>query len=58
LVTNSLKDPTVVGTNAGPFIVGPTNAAPICATACGRNDESISLENTPGLTILSATLFS
>jgi hypothetical protein len=45
---------TVVGIPAGPLSVGPTIAAPISATAAGKNVWSISFVNTPGLTIFSA----
>ena len=47
----------IVGVNAGPFCVGPINAAPISEIPCGKNDKSFSRVNTPGLTILSAIIF-
>ena len=47
-------DVTTVGIPAGPFTVGPTNAAPISPIPAGKNDKSFSLVNTPGLTIFSA----
>jgi hypothetical protein len=48
---------TTVGTKAGPFTVGPTIAAPIAPTPCGRNDWSFSLVKTPGEIICSAILY-
>jgi hypothetical protein len=45
-----------VGTNAGPCLKGPINAAPISPIPCAKNDKSFSLVNTPGDTILSAMI--
>ena len=47
----------IVGVNAGPFLVGPINTAPISEIPCGKKDKSFSRVNTPGLTILSAIIF-
>ena len=51
---NSPYEFTTVGTNDGPFTVGPITTAPISPTAAGKNEASISLVNTPGETIFSA----
>ena len=56
LVDDAKDDSGNEGTNAGPFAVGPTIAAPICPIPCGRNDRSFSLVNTPGEIIFSAIL--
>ena len=47
-ILNSENDVTLVGTCAGPFIVGPITAPPIPAIAPGKKLLSISLVNTPG----------
>ena len=47
----------IVGVNAGPFLVGPINTAPISEIPCGKKDKSFSRVNTPGLTILSCHYF-
>ena len=38
LIGKSPNDVICVGINAGPFTVGPTIAAPICATPPAKND--------------------
>ena len=52
----SAKLLTTVGTNAGPFTVGPIIAAPIAPTPWGKKERSFSLVNTPGEIICSAIL--
>jgi hypothetical protein len=44
----------MVGTNAGPLMVGPMIAAPISEIPWGRKDASVSDVKTPGETIRSA----
>ena len=50
IVSNSCGVCITVGTKTGPFDEGPITAAPIAPSAAGKNDASISLVNTPGLT--------
>ena len=54
---NSENEVTTVGIPAGPLSVGPIRAAPMSATAEGKNDWSISLVKTPGDIIFSAIWF-
>ena len=44
----------IVGTKAGPLMVGPIIAAPISEIPCGRKEASVSDVKTPGETIRSA----